>query len=368
MDTSIGIKLADGTFFPILNEDALSERNLELTTIRDHQESVQINLFKKNGSSEPEYIGSLIVEEITDGLSGDPTISLKIKLDADKNLSAEAVDEGSGARQSLKVSLKTLNEESFNIPDFSLAAMDEASGIGEDPNREDVYIPEAETDYSGSGLTEADQSGTKKKTAVWLVVLLILLCIGALVAAIMLLTKKMPLAEKTDMAQPVISEMVTKEDAERKMNEGTEKPPVQDPAERAMKEMALAEKEAQEKAALEQAEKEAQEKQIQAEEERKKAEEQAEAARKAEMEAKEREAKEAAAKKQEAEKKKQKKSVPTVGADGVVRYKVKWGDTLWDLSETFYKNPWLYTKIAKHNKIKNPSLIISDTYIEIPPK
>ncbi len=355
MDTSIGIKLADGTFFPILNEDALSERNLELTTIRDHQESVQINLFKKTGSSEPEYIGSLIVEEITDGLSGDPTISLKIKLDADKNLSAEAVDEGSGARQSLKVSLKTLNEESFNIPDFSLAAMDEASGIGEDPNREDVYIPEAETDYSGSGLTEADQSGTKKKTAVWLVVLLILLCIGALVAAIMLLTKKMPLAEKPDMEQPVISEMVTKEDAERKMNEGTEKPPVQDPAERAMKEMALAEKEAQEK-------------QMQAEEERKRAEEQAEAARKAEMEAKEREAKEAAAKKQEAEKKKQKKSVPTVGADGVVRYKVKWGDTLWDLSETFYKNPWLYTKIAKHNKIKNPSLIISDTYIEIPPK
>lgn len=355
MDTSIGIKLADGTFFPILNEDALSERNLELTTIRDHQESVQINLFKKTGSSEPEYIGSLIVEEITDGLSGDPTISLKIKLDADKNLSAEAVDEGSGARQSLKVSLKTLSEESFNIPDFSLAAMDEASGIGEDPNREDVYIPEAETDYSGSGLTEADQSGTKKKTAVWLVVLLILLCIGALVTAIMLLTKKMPLAEKTDMEQPVISEMVTKEDAERKMNEGTEKPPVQDPAERAMKEMALAEKEAQEK-------------QMQVEEERKRAEEQAEAARKAEMEAKEREAKEAAAKKQEAEKKKQKKSVPTVGADGVVRYKVKWGDTLWDLSETFYKNPWLYTKIAKHNKIKNPSLIISDTYIEIPPK
>ena len=51
-----------------------------------------------------------------------------------------------------------------------------------------------------------------------------------------------------------------------------------------------------------------------------------------------------------------------------IRYKLRWGDTLWDLSETYYRNPWLYTKIAKHNKLKNPDLIISGTYIEIPPQ
>ncbi len=51
-----------------------------------------------------------------------------------------------------------------------------------------------------------------------------------------------------------------------------------------------------------------------------------------------------------------------------VRYKIRWGDTLWDLSETYYRNPWLYKKIADHNKLTNPDLIISGTRIEIPPQ
>ena len=54
--------------------------------------------------------------------------------------------------------------------------------------------------------------------------------------------------------------------------------------------------------------------------------------------------------------------------DGSVRYLLKWGDTLWDLAETFYKNPWDYVLIAKYNKIKNPSYIIAGTYINIPMK
>jgi len=51
-----------------------------------------------------------------------------------------------------------------------------------------------------------------------------------------------------------------------------------------------------------------------------------------------------------------------------ITYKIKWGDTLWDLSDTYYQNPWLYKKIAKYNNIQNPNLIISGTYIVIPPK
>ena len=51
-----------------------------------------------------------------------------------------------------------------------------------------------------------------------------------------------------------------------------------------------------------------------------------------------------------------------------VRYLIKWGDTLWDLSDTYYRNPWLYPIIARENKIKNPDLIIAGTYINIPPR
>ena len=51
-----------------------------------------------------------------------------------------------------------------------------------------------------------------------------------------------------------------------------------------------------------------------------------------------------------------------------VRYRIKWGDTLWDLSDTYYRNPWLYPIIARENKIKNPDVIIAGTYIMIPPR
>ena len=49
-----------------------------------------------------------------------------------------------------------------------------------------------------------------------------------------------------------------------------------------------------------------------------------------------------------------------------IKYKIKWGDTLWDISDTYYKNPWRYKYIARWNGIKDPDVIISGTYITIP--
>ena len=49
-----------------------------------------------------------------------------------------------------------------------------------------------------------------------------------------------------------------------------------------------------------------------------------------------------------------------------VQYKIKWGDTLWDLAETYYNNPWLYKKIATANSIPDPDKIIAGTTIVIP--
>ena len=51
----------------------------------------------------------------------------------------------------------------------------------------------------------------------------------------------------------------------------------------------------------------------------------------------------------------------------IVKYKIKWGDTLWDIADSYYKNPWKYKTIAKYNGIKNPDYIISGTTISIPP-
>jgi LysM repeat protein len=49
-----------------------------------------------------------------------------------------------------------------------------------------------------------------------------------------------------------------------------------------------------------------------------------------------------------------------------ITYKIKWGDTLWDIADTYYKNPWRYKYIARYNGIKNPDYIISGTKIVIP--
>lgn len=52
----------------------------------------------------------------------------------------------------------------------------------------------------------------------------------------------------------------------------------------------------------------------------------------------------------------------------IVRYKVKWGDTLWDIAQSYYNNPWLYKRIASANNIKNPDYIVAGTVLTIPPQ
>ena len=55
-----------------------------------------------------------------------------------------------------------------------------------------------------------------------------------------------------------------------------------------------------------------------------------------------------------------------VVAKGGVTYRIKRGDTLWDISATYYRNPWLYHKLARANSIRNPDLIFAGTRIYIP--
>lgn len=359
MASKIGIKLADGTFFPILDEDALSEQSLELTTVRENQESVQINLFKQFEKEAPEYIGSLIVEDVSTGAAGDPTINLKIKLDEEKNLSAEAIDEGSGSHQSLKVSLKNLDEASLDGMDFDFASFDSPltsdEGIididdfmmpAEHSSTEELYEEESGADSQLYGQNE--EKSEKKKMPLWLIIIIIILCITALVFAILLLTKKMPFADGDKIASaPEKIEQV--QESKKDVNATTSTVPKEN---------------AEEKAAAE-AKRKAEEEERQKAEAKKKEEE--EAKQKAAAEAKKK-AEEEAKQKAEAKKKAEAQKKSNVNSKGVVKYKVKWGDTLWDLSETYYKTPWLYKKIADYNKIKNPNLIIAGTYIDIPPK
>jgi nucleoid-associated protein YgaU len=58
---------------------------------------------------------------------------------------------------------------------------------------------------------------------------------------------------------------------------------------------------------------------------------------------------------------------PVIPPEGVL-YTIRWGDTLWDIAAAFYRNPWLYTRIARYNNIADPDHIVSGTSLRILPK
>ncbi len=47
-------------------------------------------------------------------------------------------------------------------------------------------------------------------------------------------------------------------------------------------------------------------------------------------------------------------------------YRVQWGDTLWQITEQYYGNPYLYSLLAGENAIVDPDLIIPGTELRLP--
>ncbi|GAB1483704.1 hypothetical protein MASR2M78_25200 [Treponema sp.] len=285
-----------------------------LTTVHDGQRSVQIDLYKSAAKTmaDASYIGSLVVEDIQPKPKGDPSIELVIGSDGGDELNAEAVDLDSsegGERQSLSVSLQALDQDSvYEVPDFELE-QDEAppSGLYE---KSQIYTEE--TKRSGFPLILV------------LALILVLLLIGALLWFFIIRSPSgaaMPEKPATTVVAPV--------------QEVTPSQEVAPPPEPVIEAPAIVEAPVVEAPAI------------------------VEAPVEPKVEPKKRVRPPAPVKSY--------KIPRTIPAEGV-RYKIRWGDTLWDISEAFYRNPWLYPRIARFNKIRNPDLIISGTYIRVPPK
>jgi hypothetical protein len=121
-NSTIGIKVADGTYRPIIEGESLKKKKLILTTVYDDQGSVQIDLYRGSGQEldDAKYVGSLLIEDILPGVKGEPEIELIVGVDEDGTLTAVAGDVGSGEKQSLSVSLDSLDEDGFDSPNFEL--------------------------------------------------------------------------------------------------------------------------------------------------------------------------------------------------------------------------------------------------------
>ena len=114
-DSVIAVKVYNGTFVPVLNTSNPIRRRLVLTTVKDGQTSVKIGLYKGSDEtlSDAEYIGNLIIENITSGPKGEADITLLLGTDAAGNLNATATDAASGEYQCQGVTGKPADKTHF---------------------------------------------------------------------------------------------------------------------------------------------------------------------------------------------------------------------------------------------------------------
>lgn len=319
MASKIGIKIANGEFYPIMEENSMTRKRLILTTVHDNQPSMQIDLYRSASGvmSDAQYIGSLVVENIKPKLKGDPSIEMVISSKSSGEIIADAIDLDTGANGEhyvLTVSLKSLDESSrdISIPDFELEASEPPpSGLYQHANR----IRQEE----------------KRSSNLWVFILIgIILILGLAALWFFLFGGKDKLFPKDTSAvtqilqpepvrQPEPVTVIKAEPEPVKPEPEPVKQPEPAPVIKAPVEPPAPKPQTQ------------------------------------------------TVRKRPPAPVKSYKVPATIPRNGAP-YTIRWGDTLWDIADAFYRNPWLYPRIARYNNIKNPDLIISGRTIRIPPK
>ncbi|MFW5688198.1 MAG: Hsp70 family protein [Spirochaetota bacterium] len=168
MDNSvIAVQIANGTFVPVLSTSSNKRRRLVVTTVRDNQTNVKIELYRGSGESmeDAEYVGSLVIDNIDPSDAGTPDVSVLLGVDESGNLNATARDNQSGEYQSLSVSLDRLEEEGgYDVPDFQLSdeelTMDELSLDEEESGMDDTL-----DDLSFDDLEPGDEEDAEEPPA-----------------------------------------------------------------------------------------------------------------------------------------------------------------------------------------------------------
>ncbi len=312
---TIGIKIANGTYYPVMQEGEQSKKRLILTTVKENQASVQIDLYKGRGDEieDAVYIGSLVIEDIPPASSGDPEIELVLHIDNEGNLTATAGDSSTGETQSLSVSLESLDEMGiYDIPEFELGSdFSPESGISaeEESQLNDEYAPR------DIGRDVAAESARRNPLQF---VVFLLLGIAVVVLLAWLLLRVIggddvpPLqAENGSAAQVSEAPAQPAPTPVPQIQPEPPKPVVQaepaKPAPQAAPEVVPEPPKAAPPAV----------------------------------------------------------SAPVPAGDGVW-YQLKYGDTLWDLASSFYRDPFRYGQIAVQNGIDNPDVIFAGRDIYIP--
>ena len=294
----IGIKLADGSFYPVLSEGDQIRKKLVLTTVRDNQETVQIDLYRGEGevAEETDYIGTLMIENIQPAPMREPEVEVVLGVDEKGNFEATASDALTGESQSLSVSLQSLSQGPVGPPEFEM----ESEVAGKDDFEESLLTGET---YPISAVDRRKEHLHKKRRNP-------LLLIGFVILSLILIAAIAFVVFKAVGGTPIPPLFAGKQESPRAEQAQGETPAEQPIAEQPAEQATAVSEAAEQTTAVSAGE--------------------------------------------------------AVGTAGGLWYEIKWGDTLWDIAATYYRNPWLYPKIARENRITNPDLIFAGTRIFIP--
>lgn len=309
---SVGIKLYDDSFVPVLTEGEVKNKRVILTTVKNNQKKAIIEIYEGESDkcSENEYLGKLIIELNRLTSKGEPAFEVNLRLDDNGTLYAKAWDQESKEESELmienaitqRIMPETLSDE--EISNY------EDTKIQEIPNYEDSFNTEyADTKYNAPIYTDSDQEKNGNKLI--LIFIIILLLILLILGSIFLFKKidKNKVENNTDILLEETLEPPLKE--EEVVDESTivsppteETTPVEEPLFSSKPETTEIEKE------------------------------------------------------------------ETVGLHTLEGKKhfIRRGDNLWDICKKYYGDPWYYPDLAKQNGIEIPRRIYAGNSIIIPQK
>ena len=155
---TVGIKLADGSFYPIMEEGSAQTKKLELTTANDNQTCVMVDLYRSKTCSmeDAEYIDTLKIENLNAHQNGEPSISFDVGLDENGELSASIADPETGATSNSQLTLVSRTaEERLVADDFAVEEPVVEETSVDEPVVEDMSAEPAAEDDSGNGAAVA---------------------------------------------------------------------------------------------------------------------------------------------------------------------------------------------------------------------
>ena len=165
---TIGIKLADGSFYPVLDEGKPSQKSLDLTTAHNNQTKIMVDLYRSANCTmdDAEYVDSLQIENLIEHPNGEPDITFQVSIDENNELSAKIVDKETGEQSKTTITLvsrtmeERLHTDDYNISDTIVEDSEEKQDS--DENTDDNKVAKAAA-IGGMGLLAAASAIREKE-------------------------------------------------------------------------------------------------------------------------------------------------------------------------------------------------------------